>query len=363
MTLHVRRTVDNRHRGEVGALFGGKRRKAVATTTAGRAPCPTCPDEPNGAAQGRRRRFDNNVSPSRGAAQSSVGASQMTHRRAFERQASAGIGTAGAIDRRRNGKVSSLGAAAVPCHPMVATGRDSNGPTPSGGSIVSLAASVDVPGHDGAWRAAGGRPARQAPSRTRGNLAHCDCLRYPPGPEPLGWSSGPPPRLGAGSVSWPVMSRRASSGGVVEPAFAPSTLHRGEVPVCPAGRAATDCPGRPGRRSLAEHVRACAAISKRPSTSSSSVVSSRFGRPQTCGNPIGGRRDAGIPEIRGYRHAQIWGFRCGRTKANNCERRPIPIPPRDGVPAPGGPNPPWSARRPFTVVWPATGLPGHPVEP
>jgi hypothetical protein len=30
------------------------------------------------------------------------------------------------------------------------------------------------------------------------------------------------------------------------------------------------------------------------------------------------------------------------------------------VPAPGGPNPPWSARRPFTVVWSATGLPGLP---
>jgi hypothetical protein len=103
-----------------------------------------------------------------------------------------------------------------------------------------------------------------------------------------------PPRLGAGSVSWPVMSRRASSGGVVEPVFARSTLHRGEVPVCPAGRAATDCPGRQGRRSLAERVRACAAISKRPSTSSSSVVSSRFGRPQTCGNPIRGRRAARV---------------------------------------------------------------------
>ena len=225
-------------------------------------------------------------------AQSSVGASQMAHLRAFERQASAGIGIADDID------VGATGRCRASVLQLSRVTRwwprcELEWPNPSEGSIVSLAASVDVPGHDGSWRAAGGRPARRAPSRTRGNMAHRDCLRYPPGPEPLGWSSGPPPRLGAGSVSWPVMSRRASSGGVVEPAFARSTRHRGEVPVCPAGRAATDCPGRPGRRLLAERVRACAAISKRPSTSSSSVVSSRFGRPQTCGNPIGGRRVAG----------------------------------------------------------------------
>ena len=32
MTLHVRRTVDNRHQGEVNTLFGRKRRATVATT-------------------------------------------------------------------------------------------------------------------------------------------------------------------------------------------------------------------------------------------------------------------------------------------------------------------------------------------
>jgi len=86
-------------------------------------------------------------------------------------------------------------------------------------------------------------------------------------------------------------------------------------------------------------VRVCAATWKRPSTSSSSVVSSRFGTPQTCGSPVGGRSGEGIPEFRGYRHAQIWGFRCGQTRANNGVRRPIPIPPGTVCPRLAGQTP------------------------
>ncbi len=149
-----------------------------------------------------------------------------------------------------------------------------------------------------------------------------------------------PQDWGPRSVSWPVTSRRASSGGVVEPAFAQSTLHHGEVQVCPADRAAMDCPGRPGRRSLAERVRACAAISKRPSTSSSSAVSSRFRKPQTCGEPIGGRRAAGHPRNQGV---------------PTCSNLGLPVRPNEGeqLSAAADPHPPsgrcaraWRAKPP-----------------
>ena len=89
------------------------------------------------------------------------------------------------------------------------------------------------------------------------------------------------PQIGGTPVSRPVTSLRASSWAGVEAALGPSPRLAGPPSIYPTYRAAMGCPRRPGFRSVAERVPAYAAISRRPSISSSSAVSTQFGASQT----------------------------------------------------------------------------------
>jgi hypothetical protein len=192
----------------------------------------------------------------RAPAQSPVCAGRITRTWAVERRASALLARAIAA----TGNVTHLGGTPAPFHPMVDVFEPQMAER-AGRARLNSSASPRHDDHDGSLAGRGGTARQAGAVPHKGKLAHCDCLRDAPGPEPLGWSNGLPPRLGARSFSWPVMSRRASSDAVAEAASAPSTRHGGEGPVCPVGRAATECPGRPARRSLSAHLPACAAIS------------------------------------------------------------------------------------------------------
>ena len=89
------------------------------------------------------------------------------------------------------------------------------------------------------------------------------------------------PQIGGKPAGRPVISLRASSWAGAEAALGPSPRLPGPPSIYPTYRAAMGCPRRPGFRSLAEHVPACVAISRRPSISSSSAVSTQFGASQT----------------------------------------------------------------------------------
>ncbi len=173
---------------------------------------------------------------------------------------------------------------ARPVSPDGGDGRDPNGRTCLSGSsdqTARLAAWPEAVVLEGAWRAAGGRPARQALRAAQGvSGAPSVCALLDQTGTPSLWY-GLAPQIGGKPAGRPVISLRASSWAGAEAALGPSPRLAGPPSIYPTYRAAMGCPRRPGFRSVAERVPAYAAISRRPSISSSSAMITQFRASQT----------------------------------------------------------------------------------